>query len=87
VWSALDQQLVGESIMPFRKLSLLTAFAIGLASCSQEDEYSDQQRVCIAQRYQAYDSKRLSQCLDVCIACMKGNVVTCNTSCKLKGAS
>jgi hypothetical protein len=73
--------------MQFRNLSLLMAFAIALASCSQEPEYSDRQRACIAQRYNAYDSKNLGQCLDVCVSCMNGNVVTCNTSCKLKGAS
>jgi hypothetical protein len=63
------------------------AVSIGLASCSQEVEYSDSQRACIAQRYRDFDAKKLSQCVDVCKACMKGNEVTCNTSCKLKGAS
>ena len=72
--------------MQFRNLSLLAVFAIGLGSCSQEPQYSDQQRVCIAQRHSVYDSKKLSQCVDVCVSCMNGNVVTCNTSCKLKGA-
>ena len=73
--------------MRFRNLGLLIAFSISLASCSQEAEQSDQERICIAQRYNSYDSKKLSQCVDVCIACMNGNAVTCNTSCKLKGAS
>jgi hypothetical protein len=63
------------------------AVSIGLASCSQEVEYSDLQRACIAQRYKEFDARKLSQCVDVCKACMKGNTVTCNTSCKLKGAS
>jgi hypothetical protein len=71
-----------------RSLIVLTAaLAIGLASCSQEAEYTDQQRRCIAQRHNQYDAKQLSQCVDVCKACMNGNNVTCNTSCKLKGAS
>jgi hypothetical protein len=72
-----------------RSLSLgaMITMAIGLAACSQEAEYSDQQRSCIAQRYNVYDAKQLSQCVDVCTACMKGNTVTCNTACKLKGAS
>jgi hypothetical protein len=65
---------------------LLTA-AIGLAGCSQAPEYSEQQRMCIAQRHKAYDARQLSQCVDVCNACMNGSTVTCNTSCKLKGAS
>jgi hypothetical protein len=70
-----------------RSLIILVAVAIGLASCSQDVEYTDQQRVCISQRYKKFDARQLSQCVDVCKACMNGNNVTCNTSCKLKGAS
>ena len=73
--------------MQLRSLSVLVVVAIGLASCSREVEYSDQQRACIAQRYTNFDAKNLSQCVDVCKSCMNGNTVTCNTSCKLKGAS
>jgi hypothetical protein len=50
-------------------------------------EYSDEQRACIAQRYSQFDVRKLSQCVDVCKACMKGNTATCNTACWLKGAS
>jgi hypothetical protein len=70
-----------------RSLIVLVAIAVGLASCSQEAEYTDQQRACISQRYKEFDARKLSQCVDVCKACMNGNNVTCNTSCKLKGAS
>jgi hypothetical protein len=73
--------------MQLRGLSVLVAVAIGLISCSQEANYSDEQRVCIAKRYTDFDARKLSQCVDVCKACMNGNTVTCNTSCKLKGAS
>jgi hypothetical protein len=73
--------------MQKRSLCVMTALGFGLASCSQEVEYSDQQRVCIAQRYMIFDARKLSQCVDVCKSCMNGNTVTCNTSCKLKGAS
>jgi hypothetical protein len=50
-------------------------------------EYTDQQRTCIAERYTNYDARQINQCVDVCRACMRGNVVTCNTSCRLRGAS
>jgi hypothetical protein len=67
---------------------ILTCLAVGLGACSEEQpEFTDQQRMCIAQRYNNYDPKQLNQCLDVCKNCMKGSVVTCNTSCKLRGAS
>jgi hypothetical protein len=69
------------------RLIVLVLVASGLASCSKDAEYSDQQRACIARRYTAYDASKRDQCVDVCIACMNGNAVTCNTSCKLRGAS
>ena len=72
--------------MKFCSFIVLVA-AIGLASCSQETGLTEQQRVCIAQRHPDYDARQLNQCLDVCKSCMAGNDVTCNTSCKLKGAS
>jgi hypothetical protein len=68
-------------------LILLGAFSVSLGSCSEEPEYSEQQRVCISQRYKKYDPKHLDQCVDVCRACMSGTIATCNTSCKLRGAS
>jgi hypothetical protein len=66
---------------------VLVAIAICVASCSQEVEYSDQQRACIAQRYKEFDARKLGQCVDACKACMTGTTVTCTTSCKLKGTS
>jgi hypothetical protein len=68
-------------------LIILVAIAICVASCSQEVEYSDRQCACIAQRYKKFDARNLSQCVDVCEACMTGTTATCTTSCKLKGAS
>ena len=53
----------------------------------QGSDYTPEQRSCIAQHYASYDAKQINQCVDVCRACMKGNVVTCNTSCRLRGAS
>jgi hypothetical protein len=70
-----------------RHLVCLTALAVGLSACSQEIEYTPEQRSCIAQHYSAYDAKQINQCVDVCRLCMKGNTVTCNTSCRLRGAS
>jgi hypothetical protein len=67
--------------------SLILLVTIGLAACSQEVVYTDEQRVCIAQRQKDFDARNLGQCVDVCKVCMRGSNVTCNTSCKLKGAS
>jgi hypothetical protein len=65
--------------------AVLMAFA--LSACSQDVDYTPEQRICIAQRFANYDARQIKQCVDVCRACMKGNLVTCNTSCRLRGAS
>jgi hypothetical protein len=70
-----------------RSLLFCTVLATSLAACSQEVEYNNEQRACIAQHYTNYEATKLHQCVDVCIACMRGNAITCNTSCKLRGAS
>jgi hypothetical protein len=85
--SARVLSMVGDRAVLLRSLILPMAVAITIAACSHGPEYSDEQRVCIAQRYKEYDARKLSQCVDVCKSCMKGNNITCNTSCKLKGAS
>jgi PBP1b-binding outer membrane lipoprotein LpoB len=69
-----------------RMLGLFLTAAILLAGCSNEPDYTDQQRACIAKLYKDYDAKRLSQCVGVCKSCMGGNATTCTTSCNLKGA-
>jgi hypothetical protein len=65
----------------------LPALGLGLAACSQEVDTTPEQRTCIVSRHPSYDAKNLNQCVDACRACMKGNTVTCNTSCRLRGAS
>jgi hypothetical protein len=69
-----------------RTLSLCLGPAMLLTACSNEPEYTDQQRACIAKYYTIYEAKRFDQCFKVCTACMRGNTVTCTTSCKLRGA-
>lgn len=78
---------IGGRAVQWRSLISSTVLALGLASCSQEMEYTEQERACIAQRYASYNARQLNQCVDVCKACMRGNTVTCNTSCRLRGAS
>ena len=73
--------------MRLRCLVGLSLLAAGLAACSQDIETTPEQRACIAQHYAPYDARQLNQCVDVCRVCMKGNMVTCNTSCRLRGAS
>jgi hypothetical protein len=88
--ATIDCDIIGrqsDTVLCMGNFFPLVAAAIGLVACSQEPEYTDQQRVCIAQRYKDFDPKKLIQCVDVCKACMNGTTATCNTSCKLKGAT
>ena len=41
---------------------------------------------CARKLYSAYNPKDMKQCLAVCLACQRGVVTTCSTSCTLKGA-
>jgi hypothetical protein len=60
--------------------------AVLLAGCSKDPEYTDEQRICIARLYRDFDAQQMSQCVNVCKACMGGTTTTCTTSCTLKGA-
>ena len=74
--------------MLLTRLAPLITAALYLAACSPEKpEYTEQQRLCISQRFNGYDPRKLQSCLDVCLTCMNGTVATCNSSCKLKGAT
>src|SRR5579863_737711 len=84
---AIQPRAFGERAVRLRSLLSWTALAIVLAGCSKEIEYTSEQRACIAQHYTNYDESKIDQCVGVCKACMKGNSVTCNTSCRLRGAS
>ena len=69
-----------------RTLSRCLLAATLLSGCSNEPEYSDQQRACIAKLYRRYDPKQGTQCFNVCRSSMAGTTATCTTSCNLKGA-
>jgi hypothetical protein len=65
--------------------------AVGLAAylvaaCSSEPETKGSFDRCAANLYSNYNSKIISQCVDVCIKCARGVTTTCSTSCTLKGA-
>jgi hypothetical protein len=73
--------------MQLRRLSILASIVLCIAGCSKDDGYTDEQRFCIARHFSRYDSQKLDQCVDACIACRSGTTTTCTTSCKLKGAN
>jgi hypothetical protein len=41
---------------------------------------------CARKLYSVYNPKDMKQCVAVCLACQRGVMTTCSTSCTLKGA-
>jgi hypothetical protein len=60
-----------------------------LAACTPESNNDVTGSVgnCARKLYSSYNPKDAKQCVAVCIACERGVMTTCSTSCKLKGAS
>ena len=56
------------------------------AACTQESEVTGSTNSCAAHLYTPYNPKQMSQCVDVCIKCNRGNTTTCTTACTLRGA-
>jgi hypothetical protein len=65
-------------------IALIVGFAT--ASCSPDPEVTGSANKCATDLYHSYNPKVRDQCVDVCIKCDHGNMVTCSTSCMLKGA-
>jgi len=59
----------------------------GLAGCWNEASDPDAKRLqCARKQYADFNPKNMKQCVDVCIACERGSMTTCSTSCTMKGA-
>lgn len=67
-------------------VAALAVLAI-MGGCAKEEELTAEQKVCVADLYPVYDPMKTEACVKVCRVCKKGNAVTCNTSCRLRGAS
>ena len=69
------------------RIGCLAVFALPLLiGCAKDDEFTPEQKLCVAQIYAKYDPSRMEECVDACKKCKGGNNVTCTTSCKLRGA-
>ena len=70
-----------------RAIIFIVLSAAALASCKPENnDVTGSIDSCTRQLYSAYNPKDMKQCVAVCIACERGVVTTCSTSCTLKGA-
>jgi hypothetical protein len=60
--------------------------AAALAACSPESDVTGSIENCANKLYSPYNPKDMKQCIAACIACERGVMTTCSTSCTLKGA-
>ena len=68
-------------------IAIVLAAAV-LAACKPESNEvtGSVDNNCATKLYSPYNPKDMKQCVAVCIACERGVVTTCSTSCTLKGA-
>ena len=71
-----------------RAIMAIVLAAAVLASCTPENngDVTGSIDSCTRKLYSAYNPKDMKQCVAVCIACERGVMTTCSTSCTLKGA-
>jgi hypothetical protein len=55
-----------------RHFAVLIAMALTVACCSPEGDVMGPADKCVTDLHPAYNSKILSQCIDVCIKCNNG---------------
>ena len=69
------------------KLVLPLLILGGVAGCNNDtSDPAAQVLPCAKKQYADYNPKNMKQCVDVCIACERGSMTTCSTSCTMKGA-
>jgi hypothetical protein len=68
------------------KLIALLGMLSSIAGCNNDTPDAAKVLQCAAKRYADYNPRNMKQCVDVCIACERGSITTCSTSCTMKGA-
>ena len=71
-----------------RAIIAIVLSAAVLAACKPDNNNDVTGSVdsCARNLYSPYNPKDMKQCVAVCIACERGVITTCSTSCTLKGA-
>lgn len=71
-----------------RAIIAIILCAAALAGCKPEaaNDITGSIDTCVSKLYTPYNPKNLKQCVAACIACERGVVTTCTTSCTLRGA-
>ena len=70
-----------------RAVFAIAVAAIALTCCTPDNkDVTGSIGNCANKLYTPYNPKDMKQCVAVCIACERGVITTCSTSCTLKGA-
>jgi hypothetical protein len=71
-----------------RTILAIMLSAVVLAACNPDsnDDVTGAIDNCARKLYSPYNAKDMKQCVAVCLACQRGVMTTCSTSCTLKGA-
>jgi hypothetical protein len=68
-----------------RAIITIVLSAVALAGCQPDNDVTGSIS-CANKLYSPYRPKDMNQCVAACLACDRGVVTTCSTSCTLKGA-
>ncbi len=69
-----------------RAIIAIVLCTAALGACTPENNDVTGSIGCANKLYTPYNPKNMKQCVAACIACDRGVVTTCTTSCTLKGA-
>ena len=73
-----------------RAILAIMLSAVVLAGCNPDNNNSADITGsidnCARKLYSTYNPKDMKQCVAVCLACQRGVMTTCSTSCTLRGA-
>jgi hypothetical protein len=74
--------------MDMRAILAIMLSAVVLAGCNPDanNDITGSIDNCARKLYSVYNPKDMKQCVAVCLACQRGVMTTCSTSCTLKGA-
>lgn len=79
------ESLCSERAAVIGKASAFGLLAV-LAACSQDADMTGSVASCANKLYSPFNPKNLDECVNVCLSCERGTMITCSTSCRLKGA-
>jgi hypothetical protein len=72
--------------MNMRAIIAIMLSAATLAACTPDNDVTGSIGICARKLYTPFNPMDMKQCVGACIACERGVITTCSTSCTLKGA-